>query len=149
QDLRDRVAISPATRRQLLRCRRNGWSSLKSIMPKLSRVALLTPVDGVKAIVTGTETAASSLGLQVSTTLVRNPSDVDQAFASIPGAYVGGVIVDLALRQHQKQILALALRSRLPTISGPREFVEAGGLVAYGPHFPDLFRRSASMSTRF
>jgi ABC-type uncharacterized transport system substrate-binding protein len=36
------------------------------------------------------------------------------------------------------------LKSRLPTISGPREFVEAGGLVAYGPNFPDLFRRSAA-----
>jgi putative ABC transport system substrate-binding protein len=117
---------------------------LKSIVPKLSHVALLTPVDGVRAIVSGTEAAARSLGLQVSTTLVRNPSDVDHAFSSMPGAHVGGVIVDLALRQHQKQILALALKSRLPTISGPREFVEAGGLVAYGPNFPDLFRRSAA-----
>jgi putative tryptophan/tyrosine transport system substrate-binding protein len=117
---------------------------LKSIVPKLSHVALLTPFDGVRAIVSGTEGAARSLGLQVSTTLVRNPSDVDHAFSSMPGAHVGGVIVDLALRQHQKQILALALKSRLPTISGPREFVEAGGLVAYGPNFPDLFRRSAA-----
>jgi putative tryptophan/tyrosine transport system substrate-binding protein len=117
---------------------------LKSLVPKLSHVALLTPLDGVRAIVSGTEGAARSLGLQVSTTLVRNPSDVDHAFSSMPGAHVGGVIVDLALRQHQKQILALALKSRLPTISGPREFVEAGGLVAYGPNFPDLFRRSAA-----
>jgi putative ABC transport system substrate-binding protein len=117
---------------------------LKSIVPKLSHVALLTPLDGVRAIVSGTEVAARSLGLQVSTTLVRNPGDVDHAFSSMPGAHVGGVIVDLALRQHQKQILALALKSRLPTISGPREFVEAGGLVAYGPNFPDLFRRSAA-----
>jgi putative ABC transport system substrate-binding protein len=40
--------------------------------------------------------------------------------------------------------LALALKNRLPTISGPRHFVEAGGLMAYGPHFPDLFRRAAT-----
>src|SRR5437870_519143 len=105
---------------------------LKSINPKLSHVVLLTPLDGVRAIVSGTEAAARGLGLQLSTTLVRNASDVDHAFSSMPGAHVGGVIVDLALRQHQKQILALALKSRLPTISGPREFVEAGGLMAYG-----------------
>jgi putative ABC transport system substrate-binding protein len=117
---------------------------LKSIVPKLSHVALLTPLDGVKVIVSGTEAAAHSLGLQVSTTLVRNPNDVDHAFSSMPAAHVGGVIVDLALRQHQKQILALALKSRLPTISGQREFVEAGGLMAYGPYFPNLFRRSAT-----
>jgi putative ABC transport system substrate-binding protein len=98
--------------------------------------------------VTGTESAARSLGVQVSTSLVRNPGDVDHAFSSMPAAHVGGVIVDLALRQHQKQILALALKNRLPTISGPREFVEAGGLMAYGPHFPDLFRRAATYVDR-
>ncbi len=121
---------------------------LKSIDPKIFHVALLTPPDGVRAIGTGTEAAARSLGVHVSTSLVRNPSDVDHAFSSMPGAHVGGVIVDLALRQHQKQILALALKNRLPTISGPREFVEAGGLMAYGPHFPDLFRRAATYVDR-
>jgi len=37
----------------------------------------------------------------------------------------------------------LALGTRLPTISGVREYVEAGGLMSYGPNFPDLFRRAA------
>jgi ABC-type uncharacterized transport system substrate-binding protein len=143
-DWRDRVAISPGILAAVAEMSAKRVEFLKSLVPKLSHVALLTPFDGVRAIVSGTEGAARSLGLQVSTTLVRNPSDVEHAFSSMSGAHVGGVIVDLALRQHQKQILALALKSRLPTISGPREFVEAGGLVAYGPNFPDLFRRSAA-----
>ena len=132
---RDRVAILPGTRRRSPRCRRSGWGSSNRSTPK-SFTWRFTPPDGVRAIGTGTEAAARSLGVHVSTSLVRNPSDVDHAFSSMPGAHVGGVIVDLALRQHQKQILALALKNRLPTISGPREFVEAGGLMAYGPHFP-------------
>ena len=42
----------------------------------------------------------------------------------------------------------LSLKNRLPTAAGPREFVEAGGLVAYGPHYPDLFHRSATYVDR-
>src|SRR5262249_21821186 len=57
---------------------------------------------------------------------------------------VGGVIVSLNLRQYWTQILDLSFKSRLPTISGPKEFVEAGGLMAYGPHYGDLFRHAAT-----
>ncbi len=52
--------------------------------------------------------------------------------------------MDLTLCDHWKQIVDLSLKNRLPTAAGPREFVEAGGLVAYGPHYPDLFRRAAT-----
>ena len=54
------------------------------------------------------------------------------------------VIVDLTVQDHWKQIIDMAMKSRLPTVSGPQEFVEAGGLVAYGPDFSDLFRRAAT-----
>ena len=56
----------------------------------------------------------------------------------------GGLIVDLTLQEHSRQIVDLALKNRLPTISGPREFAEAGGLMAYGPDSSDLFRRAAT-----
>ena len=57
---------------------------------------------------------------------------------------MGGIIVSLTLQESCRQIVALALKNKLPTISGPREFVDAGGLLACGPHYPDLFRRSAT-----
>jgi putative ABC transport system substrate-binding protein len=44
---------------------------------------------------------------------------------------------------HRVRINTLALTARLPTINVGREFVEAGGLMSYGPNFPDLFRRAA------
>ena len=117
---------------------------LKAIVPKLSHVSLLTTPGAVRAVVTGTEVAGRTLGVQVITTLVRNSSEVDYAFSTMHSAHVGGVIVTLQLQHHWKQILDLALKSRLPTVSGSREFVEAGGLMAYGPNLADLFRRAAT-----
>jgi putative ABC transport system substrate-binding protein len=61
---------------------------------------------------------------------------------------VRGLIVDLTLRGQWRQIVEIALQRRLPTMSGPREFVEIGGLMAYGPHYPDLFRRAATYVDR-
>jgi putative ABC transport system substrate-binding protein len=75
---------------------------------------------------------------------VHDSREVSRAFSDMRQARVGGVIVALALQQHWKQIVDLALRNRVPSVSGPREFAEAGGLLAYGPHYPDLFRRTAT-----
>jgi putative ABC transport system substrate-binding protein len=117
---------------------------LKAIVPKLSHVAHLTSRNALRPTLTETEAAGRRLGVRVVTIFVRNAGEVDRAFATMRGAHVGGVIVSLTLQEDWKQIVALALKSRLPTISGPREYVEAGGLMAYGPHYPDLFRRSAA-----
>src|SRR2546425_2577621 len=118
---------------------------LKTVVPKMSRVAFLSNAATVRQAVSGTEAAGQTLGVQVSTVLVRNPSELDDAFSTLKNARVGGLIVDLTLQEHSRQIVDLALKSRLPTVSGPREFVEAGGLMAYGPHFSDLFRRAAPL----
>ena len=75
---------------------------------------------------------------------MKSAGEVDRAFAALRDAHTGGVVVGLALRPYWSQIVQLALRSKLPTVSGPREFVEAGGLIAYGPDYPDLYRRAAT-----
>jgi putative ABC transport system substrate-binding protein len=117
---------------------------LKAIVPKLSHVAHLTAPDIARSTVTQTEAAGRSLALQVMTTMVRNSNEIDQAFSTMQQKHAGGVVVSLALREHWDQITDLARKSRLPTISGPREFAQAGGLMAYGPDYPDLFRRAAT-----
>ena len=117
---------------------------LKTLVPKLSHVAHLTSRIAPRPTLAETEAAGRALGVRVVTLFVGSASEVDRAFSTMQGAHVGGVVVSLTLRQDWQQIVALALRARLPTISGPREFVEAGGLMAYGPHYPDLFRRSAT-----
>jgi putative ABC transport system substrate-binding protein len=81
--------------------------------------------------------------MQVTTILVAG-QNVDDALTTVPRGQVGGLVVSLTLQRHWTQIVRFAQQHRLPTISGPREFVEAGGLMAYGPHYPDLFRRAAT-----
>jgi putative ABC transport system substrate-binding protein len=117
---------------------------LKATVPSLDRVAHLSPTGTARAVMAETEAAGRILGVQVTNMFVSTSAEVAQAFATLPKAHVGGVIVNLLLQHHAKQIADLALRNRLPTVSGPREFVEAGGLLAYGPDYPDLFRRAAT-----
>jgi putative ABC transport system substrate-binding protein len=117
---------------------------LKAIVPDLSRVGYLAGAGVVKQALSGTEATGRTLGVQVSSMLVRNPSELNDALSTLSRAHLGGLIVDLTLQQSWKQIVEQALKSRLPTVSGPREFVEAGGLMAYGPDFSDLYRRTAT-----
>jgi putative ABC transport system substrate-binding protein len=58
---------------------------------------------------------------------------------------IGGIIVLPApiTNTYRKQIVALAAKSRLPAIYGLREYVDAGGLIAYGPNIPEMHRRAA------
>jgi putative ABC transport system substrate-binding protein len=121
---------------------------LKAVVPELTRVSFLTTATGVRRAITETEAAGQALGVQVTTMMVRSASELDHAFSTMTRAHVGGLIVNLTLQEHSRQIANLALKSRLPTMSGPRGFVEAGGLMAYGPHFPDLFRRAATYVDR-
>jgi putative tryptophan/tyrosine transport system substrate-binding protein len=53
------------------------------------------------------------------------------------------VQADPLMNTNRVRINTVALGARLPTLSGIREYVEAGGLMSYGPNFPDLFRRAA------
>ena len=53
------------------------------------------------------------------------------------------VCVDPLVNTHRIRVNTLALAARLPTMHGLREYVEAGGLMSYGPNLPDLFRRAA------
>jgi putative ABC transport system substrate-binding protein len=117
---------------------------LQAVVPGLSRVTQLTTPEAARAAVTEIEAAGRKLGVRVTTTFVKSAGEVDRAFAALRDAHTGGIVVGLALRPYWSQIVQLALRSKLPTVSGPREFVEAGGLMAYGPDYPDLYRRAAT-----
>ena len=77
---------------------------------------------------------------------IRQAEDITPAFDSLNGRadalYVCG---DPLVNANRVQINTLALGARLPTIYGFREFAEAGGLMSYGPNFPDLFRRAGEL----
>ncbi len=117
---------------------------LKVIAPAASQIAYLADAATAQQPIRDTEAAGRTLGVQVKTVLVRNPSELDAALSTLKNASVGGLIVSLSLQESWRQIADMARKSRLPTVSGPREFVEVGGLMAYGPQYSDLFRRAAT-----
>src|SRR5262245_44582135 len=117
---------------------------LKTVMPDLARATHLAGRGTTKYALNEAEGAGRTLGVQVKTILVGNPSQIAQAFATMKSPDPGGLVIALSLQEHYRQIVDLAIKHRLPTVSGPREFVEAGGLMAYGPDYADLFRRAAT-----
>jgi putative ABC transport system substrate-binding protein len=91
-----------------------------------------------------TETAARTLGLEVATSEIKNAEDITPSIDALKArADALYVCADPLLTSHRTQINTLALGARLPTMHGVRAYVEAGGLMSYGPSFPILFRRAA------
>ena len=90
------------------------------------------------------QAVARTLGLEVTTLEIRGAEDISPALEALKSRVDALYICpDPLTNTHRVRINTLALSTRLPTISGVREFVEAGGLMSYGPNFPDLFRRAA------
>jgi ABC-type uncharacterized transport system substrate-binding protein len=118
---------------------------LKAVVPALSRVAVLWQPANPSAALQFQElqAAARALHLQVQALEVRGPDEFDHAFSAARGAGAVVVVGDPVFTQHRRRITALAQRSRLPAMYVFREFVEAGGLMSYGVHLPDLGRRAA------
>ncbi len=119
---------------------------LKELLPKLSRVALLVRAGSpaMAQFVKDAKLASQALGMQLQILTVSGPSDFEGAFSAAQGARALVQQDDAVFTAHRVQIAALALKKRLPTISGLNESVETGGLMAYGPHLGDLYRRAAT-----
>jgi len=83
------------------------------------------------------------LGLAVVTVEIRRAEDISPAFEALKGRVDAlYVITDALVNTNRVRINTLALASRLLTMHGVREYVEAGGLMSYGADYSDLFRRA-------
>jgi putative ABC transport system substrate-binding protein len=121
---------------------------LKETLPKISPVAALwNPANPVFQALQLREIdlAARTLGVHLQFVEARGPEEIDRAFAAISKAGTRAIIVlgDPVFISHRKRIADLATKRRLPAVSGTREHAEAGGLMAYGPSFPAMYRRTA------
>jgi ABC-type uncharacterized transport system substrate-binding protein len=120
---------------------------LKDLLPTVSRVAVLwNPTNPAHAlIVREADAAAPRLGVQLHLQEARGPEAFDRAFAAMTRAHAGALLVlgDPRFFDHRRRLAELAATSRLPTMHNIRPFVEAGGLMAYGPSTSDLRRRAA------
>jgi putative ABC transport system substrate-binding protein len=124
---------------------------LREIVPGLTRLATLSNVGNpVTASEMGqVQEAARTLGLEVVKSEIRRAEDIAPAIEALKGrADAIYVQTDPLMNTHRVRISTVALGARLPTLSGIREYVEAGGLMAYGPNFPHLFRRAAEYADK-
>ncbi|HVI62515.1 MAG TPA: ABC transporter substrate-binding protein [Bradyrhizobium sp.] len=122
---------------------------LKDALPNVSRVAALwhpgaygerTMDDMLKA----TESAAQTLGVQLQLIEVRAAGELERAFSTMMKERAEALFLfpTPMLFLARRRIIELAATNRLPSVSQAREFVELGGLIAYGANINDLFRRS-------
>jgi putative tryptophan/tyrosine transport system substrate-binding protein len=119
---------------------------LREVVPNLHRLAIVANVGNPYAILELGEIqgAARALGLEAATFEIRRAEDVAPAFRALKGgADALYVINDPLVNTNRVRIIISALGARLPTMHGSREHVEAGGLMSFGPNYPDLFRRTA------
>src|SRR5262245_17448473 len=119
---------------------------MKELLPVLTRIAILVRESSPTAVqyVQESQTAARNLGIDLQIENERTPDDLDGIFVAVKGSSALVVADDAEFTAHRGKIAELALRHQLPSVSGLREMVEAGGLMAYGASFRDLYRRAAS-----
>jgi putative ABC transport system substrate-binding protein len=124
---------------------------LKTIEPSLTRAIVLRDVDTTGAGQFGAiQTAARSIGVEVSPTGVRNTSNIENAILDFARFPKGGLVVtgSAPAAAHRELIITLAARHRLPAIYPFRYFVHSGGLLSYGPTTIDPYIRAAGYVDR-
>jgi len=119
---------------------------LKEVLPGVTRVGVLwNPTADDRTALKAVEMAATSLGLSLQILDVRAAEDLVRAFEAAKQKHAQA-LVQLAsplFAAHRKTMLDLSAKSRLPTTCQERTFVVDGCLMAYGPSFPEMFRRAA------
>jgi putative ABC transport system substrate-binding protein len=121
---------------------------LREVVPGLRRLAVLANVGYSGAVPEMGEVlaAARAIGLEVVTWEIRRAEDIASAFEAyrdrVDALYVVG---DPLVFTNINKISTLALGARLPTTYVGREYIVSGGLISYGPSYPDLYRRAAGL----
>ena len=120
---------------------------LQEAVSKLSHAAVLwNPTNPSSTLgFKETQTAAHALGLPLQSLEVRGPDEFDQAFAAMTREHADALVVlsNPLFFSHRRQLAELAVKHRLPAIFLFREYVEAGGLMAYGANLNAMYRRAA------
>jgi putative tryptophan/tyrosine transport system substrate-binding protein len=121
---------------------------LKEIGPKFSRVAVFgnSASPGTAQSLKESELAAGAFGVQLQYLDMRSPKDIETAFAAASKGRADAVLVLASpiFNVQRKQIVDLAVKSRLPVIYYAPEWVQDGGLMSYGVSYTDLYRRAAT-----
>ena len=125
---------------------------LKELLPGVKRLALLSNPEHAGELIEYrvTEDSARRVGAEVTRFLVHKPEELAPAFAAIRAAKFDAILVfpDSLTLNRRKEIAQLAAESRIPSMYGWTEFVDAGGLISYGPTVTEGFRALAVFTDR-
>ena len=118
---------------------------LKDAIPSLARVAILRDPTGNASGLADVLSGARELALEAVIFNAGDPSRFDKIFADAVGRNVNGVagMASPFLNFHHKRLIELANQHRLPSIWEASGYVRDGGMLSYGPSFPDMYRQSA------
>jgi putative ABC transport system substrate-binding protein len=120
---------------------------LQATVPRLLRIAVMWDPSAGTAHLRGVQSVARGLGLQLQVLEVRNPAEIDRAFLALRGKPQALIVLPSPMLFAQSaRVAELALKYRLPATSmTPHLFVEAGGLIGYGPDDAAAAERSAAI----
>jgi putative ABC transport system substrate-binding protein len=127
------------------------WVELATLaIPGVSRLALLADPGGAKGQIATAEAAAARIGVQTVSRRGANLAEIEDFFRSAKQERAGAAaLMSSALfASLRRRIVGFAAQHRLPTVYEHRGFVEAGGLMSYGPDFHEIFRRAATYVDR-
>lgn len=120
---------------------------LKEAVPAIARLAVLTTsaTPGANLNLKDAERTATALAMQLQSLALRRPEDLEQTFATMTAQRADSLLVLPATLAfvHRTRIVTLAIKHKLPAMFWRREFVDIGGLMAYGPDQTALYRRAA------
>jgi putative ABC transport system substrate-binding protein len=119
---------------------------LKNAFPKISRVAVLREAVGGASSLRATIEAARVFGVHLQILELRDPNELESAFAAMTRERAGAldVLPGLMITGYMRQIVDLAEKARLPAILPDGHFVESGGLMSYGPSLSEMYRLAAT-----
>jgi putative ABC transport system substrate-binding protein len=125
---------------------------LHELLPAAKRFAILVNIqnaDSARSLITGTQTAVLTIGMQTEFVFASVESDIDAALAGL-GARSQALIIhpDILFTQHREKLAALAVREKLPAIYSTRNFPQAGGLMSYGSSFIEAQRHAGVYAAR-
>jgi putative tryptophan/tyrosine transport system substrate-binding protein len=121
---------------------------LREVVPGLHRLATLADVNNPYATldVRKINQAARALGIEIANFEIRRSEELDSTFEMLKGRTDALYVLPVPLLfANRVRMNTLALGARLPTLHGGREYVEAGGLMSYGPNWPSMWRRAADL----
>jgi putative tryptophan/tyrosine transport system substrate-binding protein len=123
---------------------------LRDIIPNVRRLAALVNTHIIDAReVVAIRTASAKLNIDASVLDVQTAEDIEAAMATLAGQTDALYVYSEPLTNANKdKIIKAATAAKIPTIFGFREFVDAGGLISYGPNFIDLFARAAEFADK-